>query len=44
MFTFKLSLRRKRPPRDASARADRRFGAPVRRGPEPMPRMRWYSD
>ena len=33
---------RRRPPRPATTRVDRRSGAPVRREPAPMPRMRWY--
>jgi hypothetical protein len=33
MLTLLHTLRRRRPPRSA----------PVRRGPDPMPRMRWYS-
>jgi hypothetical protein len=33
--------RRRRTPPDA--KIDRRSGAPARRGPDPMPRMRWYS-
>jgi hypothetical protein len=29
--------------RNTSDLTDRRSGAPVRRRPDPMPRMRWYS-
>ena len=42
MFERLLSTRR-RPPQDPTRRIDRRSGAPARRGPEPMPRMRWPS-
>jgi hypothetical protein len=37
----KLFIRRRVTPRNSTHR-DRRTAAPVRREPEPMPRMRWY--
>jgi hypothetical protein len=37
------TLRRKQTSRESTGRDDRRSGAPARREPEPMPRMRWYS-
>jgi hypothetical protein len=43
MFKHLLSLRTRQAPRDSLGLADHRAGAPVRRGPAPMPRMRWYS-
>jgi hypothetical protein len=36
LFTRRPSLRR------STALADRRSGAPARRRPAPMPRLRWY--
>jgi hypothetical protein len=43
MFKNLFTLRRRQTPLDARSLADRRSGAPVRREPAPMPRMRWYS-
>lgn len=34
---------RRRAPRGTAGIVDRRSGAPYRRRPDPMPRMRWYS-
>ena len=42
MFTQRFSRRRPKAQRPTTDRSDRRSGAPVRLGPEPMPRMRWY--
>ena len=42
MFRSLLS-RRRQAPRSTTGLDDPRSGAPVRRGPAPMPRMRWYS-
>ena len=42
MFTNLFSRRRRQASRNGTALADRRSGAPARRGPDPMPRMRWY--
>jgi hypothetical protein len=36
-------LRRRLAPRNSTGLADRRSGAPVRREPDPMPRMRYYT-
>jgi hypothetical protein len=35
--------RRRQAPRNSTGLADRRSGAPIRRRPNPMPRMRYYS-
>jgi len=43
MFKLHFLSRRRTSPQYPSGRADRRSGAPVRREPAPMPRMRWYS-
>lgn len=43
MFKHLFTLRRGQAPRDSKDLVDRRSGAPVRRRPDPMPRMRWYS-
>lgn len=43
MFPHRLIPRRRRLPRPSTVRLDRRSGLPARRGPEPMPRMRWYA-
>jgi hypothetical protein len=43
MFLPPVFSRRRQTPPDATVRADRRSGAPVRRRPEPMPRMRWHA-
>ncbi len=40
---FKHLLTRRPSTHKSIAVADRRSGAPIRRGPAPMPRMRWYS-
>ena len=42
MFKHLLTLRRRQAPRNPAGLGDRRAGAPIRRQPEPMPRMRWY--
>jgi hypothetical protein len=42
MFSHRSSFRRRQAPRGSSAVADPRSGAPLRREPAPMPRMRWY--
>jgi hypothetical protein len=42
MKTFLLHIRRQSS-RTSSGLIDSRSGAPERRGPAPMPRMRWYS-
>ena len=43
MLKFLLTPRHRRPaPHTPSGLADPGRGAPVRRGPAPMPRMRWY--
>jgi hypothetical protein len=42
MLKHLFPLRRRQEPRDSTTLAERRSGAPVRRGPYPMPRMRWY--
>jgi hypothetical protein len=42
MLEHLLTRHRRRPPRSSTGRLDRRAGAPARREPEPMPRMRWY--
>jgi hypothetical protein len=39
----RLFTRRPESPRSTARRIDRRSGAPVRRNPDPMPRIRWYS-
>jgi hypothetical protein len=43
MLKHLFTLRRRQAPRDSTSVADRRSGAPTRRTPTPMPRMRWYS-
>ncbi|MGH2945171.1 MAG: hypothetical protein ACRDPC_02685 [Solirubrobacteraceae bacterium] len=43
MFSNPFTRRRRHTPRKSTIVADRRSGAPVRRRPAPMPRMRWYS-
>lgn len=43
MFNLLSSLRRRQAPRTSTTLADPRSGAPDRRRPDPMPRMRWYS-
>jgi hypothetical protein len=43
MFKHLFALHRRQAPRDSTTLADPRSGAPVRRRPDPMPRMRWYS-
>jgi hypothetical protein len=42
MLNFRFKAPRLRSPR-ATRVTDRRSGRPVRRGPDPMPRIRWYS-
>jgi len=37
-----FSSRRRQAPRNSTVLADRRSAAPVRRRPEPMPRIRYY--
>jgi hypothetical protein len=34
--------RRRQTPRSTRNLVDHRSGAPVKRGPDPMPRIRWY--
>jgi hypothetical protein len=41
MFKIFSTTRRRQAPRN-SVHRDRRTAAPIRRRPEPMPRMRWY--
>ena len=36
-------IRRRLARRNSTGLADRRSGAPIRRQPDPMPRMRYYS-
>jgi hypothetical protein len=45
MLTILLHLRtqRRAAHKAPAAHVDARSGAPERRGPAPMPRMRWYS-
>jgi hypothetical protein len=43
MFKNLFTRRRRQAPRHPAGLADPRSGAPVRRRPEPMPRMRYYS-
>jgi hypothetical protein len=43
MLKHLFSHRRRQAPRTSTGLTDRRSGAPVRREPDPMPRMRWYS-
>ena len=40
---IKHLFNRRQSPRTAAERPDHRAGAPIRRRPEPMPRMRWYA-
>jgi hypothetical protein len=42
MFSTLLTLGRRHAPRKPAGVADPRRGAPARRSPAPMPRMRWY--
>jgi hypothetical protein len=42
MFAQLFSRRRRQTPRDSKVRSDPRSGAPAKRRPDPMPRMRWY--
>jgi hypothetical protein len=42
MFIASFIRFRRQAPRNPSGLADPRSGAPVRHGPAPMPRMRWY--
>ena len=43
MLNHIFNPRRRQSPRSSIDLVDRRSGAPVRRQPAPMPRMRWYS-
>jgi hypothetical protein len=43
MLKHVFTSRRRQTQRNSTGLADRRSGAPVRREPDPMPRMRWYS-
>jgi hypothetical protein len=43
MLEHLFSRFRRQAPRMPTHLADPRSGAPVTRGPDPMPRMRWYS-
>jgi hypothetical protein len=42
MLAQLFSRRRRLTPRDPKVVSDPRSGAPAKRRPDPMPRMRWY--
>ncbi len=42
MLKHLFTRRRRQAPRNPAGLTDERTGPPIRRRPEPMPRMRWY--
>jgi hypothetical protein len=42
MFRHLIPHRRRLAPRNPAGLDERRAGMPIRRRPDPMPRMRWY--